>query len=1042
MLKIQGFSPYIIVLFLNAFTDLGHKITIHNTLIKAYDGAELVIFSALINAMILLPFVMLFTPAGYLSDKFPKNKIMQFSAWFAVLITLGITASYYLGLFWISFALTFLLALQSALYSPAKYGYIKELVGVEKLSKGNAWVQGTTIVAILLGTVFYTVVFENSLPMQHMNDTKEILQSVTLVGWLLVAGSIVELILSYRIPQKMSTDTALRFDIPKYLRSGYLLENLRTLHKKPIVWFSVIILSFVFAISQVVLATFPAFAKEAFNEDNTIFVQGTMLLASIGIILGSVLAAKVSKNSIETGVIPLGGAGITVVVLAIPFIGSLFLQSINFFFFGLFFGLMLVPLNALIQYHASEHEMGTVIAGNNFIQNIFMVSFLFGTMLFTLWHISVVTLFYLMAIISLGMTVYTVKKLPDAMWRFIVYFMLSRRYKLHVSNTQNIPSEGGVLLLGNHISWLDWAIISKATIRPINFMMERTIYERWYLKWFLDYFDAIPVSMKAGKDAYSEVQKRLNNGEVVCIFPEGSISRTGNLGTFYKGFERFAKGANAVIVPFYMHGLWGSFFSRSSTRVRHINKIKNKRDIIIEFGKAMPIESNREDVKQAIFTLSFSCWRAYTQGFPSLHVAWLQSAKKYTSNLAIADTSGVQLSYTQLVVEVLHVSGLLVPHKHIGLMLPTSVVGAVANLAVLVQGKVACNLDYTASPSMLKAAIAQADIKTIYTSRTLSSQGEVLADVVEVVYIEDLQARLTKRRARWLWLMVRCLPTWIIRRYYLQSVSINDTAQILFTHKQDAVVLTHKNIMTNIRQISDTLNETQEDVMMNVLPLHHAMGLNAMLLKPLIDGTTVICHPNPRDAVAIGKAIAKYQATVLAGTSTMYRMYTRQLKLLPLMFDSLRLVVAGGEKLRIPVAKAFKAKFGKDIYEGYGVTEVSAISGINTPDQLDTTYWMVQQGHKLGTVGLPLPGTAYKIVDPITLTPLDLGQEGLVLIGGVQMMKGYYKDEKKTHEAILEIDGLPWFKTDDTGSLDADGFLTLIGRRSRPVKRDNAGGMT
>jgi acyl-[acyl-carrier-protein]-phospholipid O-acyltransferase/long-chain-fatty-acid--[acyl-carrier-protein] ligase len=160
MFKIKGTYAYIFALFLNAFTDLGHKIIIQNTVFKMYDNQEQIILTAIVNALILLPFIMVFTPAGFLSDKFPKNKVMVYAAVLAVILTLAITASYYMGLFEVAFGLTFLLAMQSAIYSPAKYGYIKELVSNKFISAGNAAVQAATTVAILSGIVVYTVLFE------------------------------------------------------------------------------------------------------------------------------------------------------------------------------------------------------------------------------------------------------------------------------------------------------------------------------------------------------------------------------------------------------------------------------------------------------------------------------------------------------------------------------------------------------------------------------------------------------------------------------------------------------------------------------------------------------------------------------------------------------------------------------------------------------------------------------------------------------------------------------------------------------------------
>ena len=157
---IRGFMPYMIILFLNAFVDLGHKIIIQNTVFKTYDGQEQVVLTAVVNALILLPFILLFSPAGFLSDKYPKPRVIRFSALAAVGATLLITLFYYLGWFWGAFAMTLALAIQSAIYSPAKYGYIKELVGVENLASANGAVQATTIIGILLGTFVFSGLFE------------------------------------------------------------------------------------------------------------------------------------------------------------------------------------------------------------------------------------------------------------------------------------------------------------------------------------------------------------------------------------------------------------------------------------------------------------------------------------------------------------------------------------------------------------------------------------------------------------------------------------------------------------------------------------------------------------------------------------------------------------------------------------------------------------------------------------------------------------------------------------------------------------------
>jgi len=223
-------------------------------------------------------------------------------------------------------------------------------------------------------------------------------------------------------------------------------------------------------------------------------------------------------------------------------------------------------------------------------------------------------------------------------------------------------------------------------------------------------------------------------------------------------------------------------------------------------------------------------------------------------------------------------------------------------------------------------------------------------------------------------------------------------------------------------------------VLLGTLPLFHAFGLTVTSLLPLVEGIPLVCYPDPTNASEIGKLCAQYQAKILCATSTFLRLYNKNKKLHPLMFQSLRLVVAGAEKLNTEVRKDFKAKFGLDIYEGYGVTETTPVASFNLPDVLVPSDWSVQQGTKIGTVGLPLPGTGFKIVDPDTLEELPTGEAGLILIGGPQVMAGYLKNEKKTRAVIVEKDGIRWYKTGDKGQLDEDGFLTILDRYSRFAK--------
>ncbi|MFA7354051.1 MAG: MFS transporter, partial [Sulfurimonadaceae bacterium] len=278
MFAIVGVVNYLVVAFLNAFTDLGHKIIIQNTVFKVYDGTTQIILSAVVNALILLPFILAFSPAGFLADRFAKNIIMKYSSLLAVAITLIITYFYYQGWFFAAFAMTFLLALQSAIYGPAKYGYIKELVGIKFITAGNGAVQATTTAAILLGIIFYTVLFEALLG-DNLNTKEDILKIVAPLGWLLVLGSVIEYFLASKLPNMMTEASERKFRFKRYFSGAYLRKNMIMIMRKKEIFDAIIALSLFWSISQVVLAIFGEYAKSELGITSASLVQGVMALA-------------------------------------------------------------------------------------------------------------------------------------------------------------------------------------------------------------------------------------------------------------------------------------------------------------------------------------------------------------------------------------------------------------------------------------------------------------------------------------------------------------------------------------------------------------------------------------------------------------------------------------------------------------------------------------------------------------------------------------------------------------------------------------------
>lgn len=1048
LLKIHGFTAFICIAFINAFVDLGHKIVIQNTLFKAYDGDLQILLTAVVNGLILLPFIMLFTPSGFLADKYPKNNVMRLSAWGAVGITLLITACYYMGLFFPAFALTFILALQSAFYSPAKYGYIKEMVGTNNLSEGNAWVQAVTMIAILSGIVVFSLLFEMRLAgMTEITPEKSLIKNAPL-GWILVAGALIELYLAYQLPQLRETDHTAKFDKSAYLKGKTLKNNIQLLQGKRPIWLAIIGLSLFWSISQVMLAVFPAFAEEHLQQSNTFVIQGTMALAGVGILFGSILVGRLSKHYINVGLIPVGAVGVAIGLILLPQLTSMWMQSAVFFAIGLFGALMCVPLNALIQFHASESESGRVLAGSNFIQNLMMLGFLAMTVVFAWNSVDGVWLLFLLAAIGIAGAVFAIVTLPQAFIRLLVMVLFRRKYKLQVLGFENLPESGkGTLLLGNHISWLDWAIIQMACPRHIHFVMERSIYERWYLRWFLDIYKVIPISKGKSRQALEQVGELISAGEVVCLFPEGAISHLGQLGEFKRGFERACVDAKGVIVPFYMRGLWGSRFSRSTDKMKVIRNESGKRDVTVAFGTQMPISSTAAEVKKKVFELSIHTWDQYTQTLETIPQAFVRSMKSSRSGYAITDVDGGPVSQTKLLTacalfkkRIAQTEG-----KNIGLLVPTSSAGAIANIASLMAGKTVVNLNFTAPMPALQSALEQAEVQTIVTAKKfvkkLKARGVELDSLFEgrrLLYMEDIKAEISKAEAIFTLGLVSVAPTFILQALFCKPSQLEDTAAILFSSGSEGapkgVMLSHRNIMANLRQTADVLNVRDDDCIMATLPLFHAFGLTVTCFMPLIEDMPVVCHPDPTDAVKIGKGVAQYKATLMCATSTFMRLYARNKRVHPLMFQSLRTVVAGAEKLDPKVRDLFESKFHVPVVEGYGSTETTPVASTNLPDSLDTDWWSVQVGNKPGTVGMALPGSTFRIVDPDTLEELPTGEDGLILIGGTQIMQGYLNNPEKTEAAVVEMDGLRWYRSGDKGHVDEDGFLTIVDRYSRFAK--------
>lgn len=552
LLKIKGSLPFLAAVFLNSFIDLGHKIIIQNTIFKVYDGQQQVILTAIINGLILLPVLLLFGVVGTTADKYAKNQVMRVTAWVGVLLTLAITTCYALGWFWVAFAMTFLLAAQSAFYYPAKYGYIKGFFGKEHLAEANGLVQAVSIIAILSGILVFSILFEYWFPGSGATKA-EIIRGLVPVGLLLAGNALLEVVMVYRLPQVDSGNTREAIGLRSSLSGQLVKQTLAPVLGERAIWRCILGLAMFWSIGQVMLAAFPAFAKEQLGETNTVVIQAVIAASGLGIALGSSLASRFSRNYIETGLIPWGAAGIALGLSLLPGLDSALLMGLDFLFIGVMGGVFIVPLNALVQFYASDRELGKVLAASNLMQNIAMTSFLLLTVGFALAGISSKQLLVLIAAFAVIGGIYTVLKLPQSLVRSVFTVLLSARYRLTVEGMENIPEKGGLLLIGNSSGWLDWALVQIACPRPVTFVLPQQGYDVGGLNWLFRLLGGIPmVPEQAAKEVRKQVIGALNAGKVVYVSQVTATSLGGE-----QGAKAIAAAAdrNINVLPLSLSGL-------------------------------------------------------------------------------------------------------------------------------------------------------------------------------------------------------------------------------------------------------------------------------------------------------------------------------------------------------------------------------------------------------------------------------------------------------------------------------------------------------
>ena len=626
---------------------------------------------------------------------------------------------------------------------------------------------------------------------------------------------------------------------------------------------------------------------------------------------------------------------------------------------------------------------------------------------------------------------------PRHTTRGLTWLLFKAFYRIRVRDRHNLPKSGGALIVANHVSWIDGFLLHITCHRWLRMFADPAHIRIPFFYWLTRKYHTVEIDLAGGPKALlrglKEARAGVINGDVVCLFPEGGITRSGQLQEFHRGFMKIVEGTETPVIPVHLDELWGSvfsfyggkFFSRMPRRWRY--------PVTITFGEPIYHPQSAYQVKQAVARLGVQSMegRKSQQLIPPRQL--LRQCKSSLRRSKVADSSGVELTGGKLLAGALAFKRILQRHvlaadeKMVGVFLPPSVGGVLANAALSLLKRVPVNLNYTLSEEVVNFCIQECGMTHVLSSRAFLEKRPMNLNT-EVVYLEDLKEQITGMDKLVAAFQAFLVPATVLDSMFgLKAVSPDELNTVIFTSgstgEPKGVMLTHDNIRSNTDAVDQLFHLTKKDVLLGVLPFFHSFGFTGTLWLPLVLDPKCVYHFNPLDGRTVGKLCGRHGVTIIIATPTFLRTYLKRCD--QEQMSQLNLVIAGAEKLPADVVSAYQEKYGVTPVEGYGTTELSPVAAFNVPaDRVGNT---TQITNKLGTVGRVLPGAMAKVVNPDTGEDLGLNAAGLLKISGPNVMQGYLNQPEKTAEIIQ--DG--WYNTGDMAMIDDDGFITITGRQSR-----------
>jgi acyl-[acyl-carrier-protein]-phospholipid O-acyltransferase/long-chain-fatty-acid--[acyl-carrier-protein] ligase len=1034
----RGFWALIVTQFQGAYSDN----ILRNLLLSIIVGMGMArnqreSFVSLVTLMFSVPFVIFSMPGGWLADRFSKRQITIWTKGMEIGSMVVATAGLAVHSLPVSLLALTLVATQAALFGPSKYGLLPELLPAKRLSWGNGVIELGTFLAIIVGTVTGATMAERF----HGHEIY--------AGYVLLGLACVGLFTSFGIDKVSPAAPTKKFQVNI---AGDLWHQIKSMHRDPPLFLAVAGNTYFWFLGSLLFSTIVVYGPDVLHigQTKTGYLNATL---AIGIGIGSMIAGLLSGNKIEYGLIPLGSIGMTITGLLLGITPHGLLSSALLLgALGFWAGFYAVPVNALIQHRPREEDKGGIIAAANLLSFIGIALSAGVYYVFTEYiHLDPRGVIVAASFITAAGTVYVLILLPEWFGRLILFLVTHTIYRVKVVGRDNFPERTGALLVCNHMSFVDAALLIASTDRPIRFLMFKGIYDHKIVKPFAKMMKAIPISSEQRpRDMIRSLHiasEALRQDEVVCIFAEGQITRTGQLLPFRRGLERIMKGVDVPIIPVNLDGVWGSIFSFERGRFLWKMPRRIPYPVTVSFGTPMAPTSTAIQVRSAVQELHAEAFQRRKPRMKTLDRAFVRTARRHPLRFMMADGKTPKVTFGSALTKTMFIARRLRnqmgEQQMVGMLLPPSVGGALTNYALMLLGRITINLNYTSSSEVIASCANQCGVDVVITSKAFVERFPNLIIPGRTLFLEDALAvpRFSEKLAALLfaWFVPSALLRGALRaKKQLNSPVVPETkgrkpspvdqlATVIFssgsTGDPKGVMLTHYNIMSNIQQVSQVFMLDGRDKILGILPFFHSFGFMAALWLPATNGVGVVYHPNPLDAQVIGELVEKCRVTFLIATPTFLQAYMRRCS--PESFGSLQFVLVGAEKLPERIALAFEDTFGIRPLEGYGCTECSPVVTVNGRDFRAPGFRQV--GARRGKIGHPLPGVSVRVVDLDTGEPVAPGTAGMLLVKGPNVMKGYLGKPEKTAEVLRN----GWYTTGDVALMEEDGFLTITDRLSR-----------